>query len=184
MTGTTLHIPTLETERLTLRAPRLSDINAYAEFCSADRARSVGGPYTRAQSMDRMSALIGQWHLRGFGRWMVADRETDEPLGVVGLFYRDDWPEPEIAWSVFAAAEGRGIALEAAQASRSYAYDILGWTTVVSCMMPSNLRSIALAKRMGATAEAPIHHPVFGEMLVWRHPSPSDLVNGGMEAYA
>ena len=39
MTGTTLHIPTLETQRLTLRAPRWSDFDAYAEF-RGDAART------------------------------------------------------------------------------------------------------------------------------------------------
>ncbi|MCL6284532.1 GNAT family N-acetyltransferase [Ruegeria sp. 2012CJ41-6] len=184
MTGTTLHIPTLETERLTLRAPRLSDLDAYAAFCASPRSVGVGGPYSRTQAFDRMSGLIGQWHLRGYGRWMVADATTDAPLGVVCLFFREDWPEPEIAWSVFDAAEGRGIALEAALVSRTYAYDVLGWDTVVSCMMSDNIRSAAVAKRMGATPEAPIQHPVFGEMQVWRHLSPDQIENGGMEAYA
>ncbi|MFA3920289.1 GNAT family N-acetyltransferase [Ruegeria hyattellae] len=184
MNGTTLHIPTLETERLILRAPRLSDLDAYAAFCASPRSAGVGGPFSRAQALDRMSALIGQWHLWGYGRWMVTETATGNALGVVGLFYREDWPEPEIAWSVFDVAEGRGIALEAAFASRAYAYDVLGWNTVVSCMMADNTRSIALAKRMGATPEAPIQHPEFGKMLVWRHPSPDQLENGGMEAYA
>ena len=38
--------------------------------------------------------------------------ETDAPLGVVGLMFPEGWPEPEIAWSLFDAAEGRGIALD------------------------------------------------------------------------
>ncbi|WP_372570481.1 GNAT family N-acetyltransferase [Ruegeria jejuensis] len=181
---TTVTIPTLETERLTLRAPKMSDFEAYAAFCGSDRSAGVGGPFTRVQALDRLSALIGQWHLRGYGRWMIADNASDEPLGVAGLFYREDWPEPEIAWSVFASAEGRGIATEAALASRTYAYDVLGWETVISCMMSDNARSVAVAKRMGARPEAPIQHPLFGEMQVWRHLSPDQIENGGMEAYA
>ena len=43
-----------------------------------------------------------------------ADRNDGAALGVVGLFYPEGWPEPELAWSLFANAEGRGVAREAA----------------------------------------------------------------------
>jgi ribosomal-protein-alanine N-acetyltransferase len=106
---------------------------------------------------------------------MIADWETDAPLGVVGLMFPEDWPEPEIAWSVFAAAEGRGIAFEAARFARRYAYDTLGWSTVISCIKPENMRSVALARRMGATYESDYDHPVIGTIQIWRHPSPSEV---------
>jgi len=172
MTDTLIRIPTLTTERLTLRAPQASDFDVYAEFCASDRSRGVGGPYNREQSFARLTAIIGHWHLRGFGRWLVADRETDEPLGTVGPMAPTDWPEPEIAWTLFASAEGRGIAYEAALAARDYVYDVLNWPTVISCTVPDNHRSIALAKRMGAVQEPSFQHPTIGELLVWRHPAP------------
>lgn len=175
MTGTTILIPTLETERLILRCPRIEDFEAYHAFRSSDRAAHVGGPCKRFQSFDKLGEIIGHWHLRGFGRWLVADRETDEPLGVVGLFHPDDWPEPEIAWSVFEAGEGRGVAYEAAVASRKYAYETLGWDRVISCVGPENLRSLALAQRMGATHEYTLDNEDIGPLQVWRHPGPETL---------
>lgn len=181
---TTLTIPTLETDRLILRAPKSSDFEAYATFCASPRSAGVGGPYTRGQAFDRMSALFGHWHLRGFGRWMVADKTDDTPLGIVGLYFPEGWPEPEIAWSLFDSAEGKGIALEAALASRSYAYDVLGWSTAISCAMPDNTRSVALAKRMGAVEEAPFMHAEYGALNVWRHLPPDQIENDGIEAYA
>lgn len=175
MTGTELHIPTLETERLRLRAPKASDFDAYADFCMSDRSKGVGGPYTRGDAFQRLAGLIGQWVLRGYGRWMVADRATDAPLGVVGILHPVEWPEPEIAWSVFAGAEGRGIAHEAALEARRYAYNVLGWQTIISCTTPDNHRSIALAQRMGARPDGSFEHPVFGTLLIWRHPSASEV---------
>lgn len=165
-------IPTLQTERLTLRAPSADDFVAYAAFRVSDRAKTVGGPYSRAQAFDQLCSIIGHWQLRGYGRWMVADRQTDHPLGIVGLYFPEDWPEPEIAWSVFAAAEGRGIAYEAALAARRYAYDTLGWTTAMSLVDPANIRSVALARRMGCTDGETYQHPTFGLMHIWRHPGP------------
>lgn len=169
---TTLTIPTVDTPRLRLRAPSFDDFEPYAAFCASPRAKGVGGPYTRSQSFQRLCALIGHWHLRGFGRWMVTDRATGEPLGVVGIMHPVEWPEPEIAWSLFETAEGRGIALEAAEASRDYAYGVLGWDTIISCTTPDNDRSIALARRMGAQRDGSFIHPGYGELLIWRHAGP------------
>jgi len=170
VSGTTVHIPTLETGRLRLRAPSASDLDAYAAFRASERAHVLGGPYTRAQAFEQLGELIGHWHLRGFGRWMVADRASDEPLGVVGLFFPEDWPEPEIAWSLFEGAEGKGVAFEAARAARDYAYGTLGWSTAVSLVAPDNVRSVALARRLGAKIEGQHPHPRFGPLDVWRHP--------------
>lgn len=165
-------IPTLHTERLTLRAPRASDLDAHAAFRASERARMVGGPNTRAWAFDHLCGIIGHWQMRGYGRWIVADKTTDEPLGVVGLFFPEDWPEPEIGWSVYANGEGRGIAHEAATASRTYAYDVLGWSRVISLIRADNTRSQALAQRMSCIHEGDFSHPVHGAMGIWRHKGP------------
>ncbi len=172
---TTIDIPVVETARLRLRAPKLSDFEAYAAFRASDRTAHVGGPMDRETAFDSFSALIGHWALRGFGRWIVADRETDAPLGYVGPFFPEDWPEPEIAWTVFAAAEGRGVAYEAAHAARAFAYEKLGWTTAISLTTPQNARSIALARRLGAREDGEYQHQSMGRLLVWRHPGPESL---------
>ena len=93
-------------------------------------------------------------------------------LGVVGPFYPETWPEPEIAWTMFAAAEGRGYAYEAALAARRYAYETLGFETIISLIADGNARSIALARRLGATFEREYTHPLLGSMQLWRHPPP------------
>lgn len=175
MSGTDIHIPTLTTGRLTLRAAMPSDFEDFAAFRMSERARGVGGPYTRTEAYYQFCELIGHWHIRGYGRWMVADRETDAPYGVVGLFFPEDWPEPEIAWALFEGGEGRGIAAEAAVAARTYAYDTLGWSTLISCVMPDNVRSIALAERLGAVPDGVFPHPELGPLVMYRHPAPEAL---------
>ena len=165
-------IPTLTTETLTLRAPKWDDFEAYAAFCASSRTALLGGPFGRSDAFQKLSALIGHWHLRGFVRGMVAYRETDEPLGVVGLFYPESWPEPELAWSLFEGAEGRSIAYAAACAARGYAYDTLGWSTLISAVDPQNIRSVALAKRMGCVPDGTFKHAVYGDLHLWRHPGP------------
>jgi RimJ/RimL family protein N-acetyltransferase len=172
---TTVHIPTIETDRLRLRAPMPADFEAYAAFRQSERTRVLGGPNSRTEAFHMFCALVGHWHLRGYGRWMVADRETDQPLGIVGVYYPDDWPEPEIGWSVFDSAEGKGVAFEAAMAARAYAYDVLGWTRIVSLIVQGNARSVALARRMGCVVEGQYAHPVYGPMDIWLHQAPGGI---------
>ena len=181
---TLISIPTLETDRLILRAPRIEDFEAYVAFNASPRSAGVGGPYTRQAAFSRLSSLIGHWQLRGFGRWMLEEKVTGQPVGVVGLYHPDDWPEPEIAWSLFDAAEGKGYAQEAAIAARSYAYDVLNWSRVISLTMDGNTRSETLAKRLGAQLDCVFEHPEFGSMNIWRHMSVDELTDGGMEACA
>ncbi|MBO6604322.1 MAG: GNAT family N-acetyltransferase [Roseicyclus sp.] len=168
-------IPTVTTERLTMCAPQLSDFDTYADFRGSDRAAFVGGPNSPMQAWQQFCALAGQWQIRGYGRWIIADKDTDEPLGVSGIHHPVEWPEPELAWSLFAAGEGRGIAYEAALAVRAYAYETLGWTTVISCVDSRNARSLALAKRLGCKPDGQFTHELFGTMDVWRHPAPEAL---------
>ncbi len=165
-------IPIVHTDRLTLRAPRWDDFEDYAAFRASPRTAATGGPFTDRQAFHQLAGIIGHWTLRGFGRWMVADRATDAPLGIVGLFHPVGWPEPELAWSVFDNAEGRGIAAEAALAARAYAYETLGWTTLISAIDPTNTRSVALAKRLGCRPDESVDHPDFGTLHLWRHPGP------------
>ena len=162
-------IPRIETARLRLRLPRLSDLDAHVAFRESARSKGVGGPFDAASSFHHLESIIGQWQLRGYGRWMVADKETDAPLGIIGIYHPMDWPEPEIGWSLYDHAEGQGIALEAATEARRFAYDTLGWNRIVSLIMDDNHRSIALAERMGCTMDGAFDHPVYGRLNIWVH---------------
>ncbi|MEM8632604.1 MAG: GNAT family N-acetyltransferase [Pseudomonadota bacterium] len=168
-------IPELTTDRLRLRLPRMDDFDAYARYRASERSRHVGGPNSRADAFSMLSSIIGQWQLRGYGRWIVADKTSDAPLGVVGIYHPDDWPEAEIGWTVFEEAEGKGIAYEAALATRRYAYDTLGWSTIISLVAPENTRSAALARRMGCRQDGVFSHDTYGDMPIWRHPAPSEV---------
>ncbi|MEL6574088.1 MAG: GNAT family N-acetyltransferase [Pseudomonadota bacterium] len=165
-------IPVVTTDRLTLRAPEQRDFETYAAFRASDRAKTVGGPFPRSHAFQSFCAIIGHWTMRGYGRWIVADKTTDEPVGLVGIFYPEDWPEPEVAWSMFANGEGKGYACEAAKAAREWAYETLGWNRLVSMVDPTNTRSVALAKRLGCTPGGTFTHETLGELHYWVHPGP------------
>lgn len=179
--------PVLETERLVLRAPVAADWEAWCRFALSDRARFIrpATAFGEGEAWRAMGHLIGHWVLRGFGMFVFCDRDTASPLGMAGPWYPASWPEREIGWSIWSdEAEGKGLAFEAAKAVRNFAFDVLGWQTAVSYVAPDNLRSAALARRLGAVEDRSAACPGDEPCLVFRHPVPAELSDGGMEAYA
>lgn len=169
-------IPVIETERLRLRAPNLADFEVFAAFMASDRAAFVGGPISRAQAWRGFCHVTGHWLHRGFSAFIFADRWTDAGLGMAGPWFPEGWPEHEIAWSIWdAQAEGKGLAHEAALAARGHAFGALGWKTAISMIDPRNLRSQALAHRMGCTRDGSFSHETYGDSQIWRHPAPEAL---------
>ncbi|MDQ7070519.1 MAG: GNAT family N-acetyltransferase [Rhodobacterales bacterium] len=165
----TLTIPTLTTERLTLRAPINDDFAAFSEFYASERSKFVGGPATAEQSWRMLAVEIGHWGLRGYGRWAVEETDTGKFVDIVGMWNPHGWPEPELGWDLMTGFEGKGYATEAALAARKYAYETLGWATAISLVAPKNDGSRAVAKRMGATFESHYDHERFGQLEIWRH---------------
>lgn len=168
-------IPTLRTERLTLRAQRPSDFETYASFYGSQRSTGMGGPIDRPTAWRLFAAELGHWQIRGYGFWMAELTETGETLGQFGFWHPDGWTEVEIGWSVYGDHEGKGYAFEAATALRSYAYHSLGWGPLSSVIYKGNARSEALATRLGATPECDWITPAGKDAVIWRHPGPEAL---------
>lgn len=167
--------PTLDTARLHLRAPRAADAETFITFYGTDRSRFTGGPMTERQAWNFFGTELGHWVMRGFGMFTVTRHGDDTPLGIVGHWRPNTWPEKEVGWVLFDPAnEGQGIAYEAAKACITHAYTTLKWTSVVSYIAPANNASIALAKRLGAQHDTTATPPPGDKPChVYRHPVPS-----------
>jgi RimJ/RimL family protein N-acetyltransferase len=163
--------PTLHTQNLTLRAPREADFGAMLAFGQSPRSSFVGGPMNRWETWRSLLAAIGHWALRGYGFWSVDQTTTGQMIGRVGIGFHDGWPEPELGWHIYDGFEGQGYAYEAAIAARDHAARQMGLGPLISLIDPTNLRSAALAKRMGAIVERQISF--FDHMAdVYRHHLP------------
>ena len=145
--------PTLTTQRLILRAPRLSDFAAWEGYYTSPRSVHEGGPFDRAQAWRIWAADVALWQLRGYGAFGVDDRTTGAHLGDVGIYQSAEFPGPELGWFVVPEAEGRGIAQEAAQAVLAWLRDSTDWPHVTSIIDPANARSIALGLRLGGVID-------------------------------
>lgn len=167
-------IPVLETQRLVLRGPKPEEYPDFKATFTSFRARYMGGPLNPYEAWMLYAAEIGHWEIRGFGMWMIHDRETDKTLGMTGGWQPAMWPEREIAWIIWPEAAGKGYALEATHAARRYFYDVQGWDGAVSYIDSYNLDSVRLAERLGAKVDRQAE-TLSNDDSVYRHPAPDAL---------
>ena len=174
----TFTTPTLETERLNLRAPRACDMAAFLDFYASDRSQYVGGPLEGRTAWNAFASEIGHWVLQNYGMWVVTLKGVDTPLGIVGHWCPSNWPKTEIGWVLFSeTSQGKGYAREAAEAAVDHAWNVLGWDTIVSYIDHANAPSIALAERLGAVLDPDAPQPKPEDpCLVYRHPRPEAAI--------
>ena len=162
-------IPVLDTQRLTLRAPKKADLPTITAFFETERSHMVGGPRDADQCFNSLTSRIGHWAYHGYGLWHIDDRQSGDFLGWVGFMNPPSWDEPELGWTLFAHAEGKGYAFEAARAARAFAAQEFKLDGVISYIHADNTRSRALAEKLGATYER--DGSVLGTPChIWRHP--------------
>lgn len=163
--------PVLETERLILRGPERSDLPAFTSFMAhSPRLKAQEETISEAQAWFGFLTGIGHWQWHGFGFFTLVLHGDSAPLGRVGLLKHSNWPQVELAWHLFDAAEGHGYATEAAQAVRTWAHRCHGIDQLVSYIHHENRRSQAVATRLGAETDGSraVHEP---DAEVWFHPA-------------
>lgn len=166
-------VPTLTTERLILRAPRVEDAALYASVATSARGEGLGGVTDTNGAWYDFCGLVAGWMLHGHGGWTIELRDTGEAVGFVILGLEPGDEEPELGYLLAEGHEGRGYATEAAIAARDYAFGVLGMPTLVSYILKGNDASAALAVRLGATLEGELMYD--GDdapSLVYRHLHP------------
>lgn len=163
--------PTLATKRLLLRPIRMTDWPAYAALMMSERARFMDGPHSMHGAWGMFCHDVALWSLAGHGALMIDDRNSGACLGQVAVNAGPLFPERELGWLVYAGAEGRGIACEAAEALKAWFFRHFADDSIVSYIDPDNTRSIRLAERLGAFRDDAAARPAPGD-LVYRHPRP------------
>jgi RimJ/RimL family protein N-acetyltransferase len=149
-------IPVLDTERLTLRRPRLEDFEeSFAMWGDPKVTRYIGGkPSTSEEMWGRLLRNVGHWELMGFGFWVVREKSTGRFVGEVGVFRRDVAPSSggtakEAGWALAPWAHGKGFATEAVRAALGWAEGRFGPERVVCIIEPENEASLKVAHKCG-----------------------------------
>lgn len=149
--------PALLTERLALWHPHPRDHDGLIALLAPEAVRrNLGGRPTGAvEEFNRLLRNAGSWALYGYGIFTCRLRESDEIVGIAGVFHSwrgfgqglDD--VPEAGWIFAENCWGKGLAGEAMRAALGW-FDAAHGPRRVACMIDEgNAPSLALADRLG-----------------------------------
>jgi len=148
--------PTLETERLRLRAWRRDDREKYFAILQEPAVFRHFGPEPMGmeECWRRLMAAAGGWQLNGFGGWAVERKSDGKLLGMLALFtaWRGLDPEfgndPEMGWIFATEVHGQGLAGEACRAVIEWAEGNLDPSPLWAIIAPANEPSLKLAAKL------------------------------------
>jgi RimJ/RimL family protein N-acetyltransferase len=144
---------TLNTERLSMRWLRPGDEPLLlAVWNDPAFIQNVGDRGVR--TTEEASEALGNGPLKlyadyGYGPYRVALIDGDEPIGICGLFKRENLDDPDIGFALLPDYCGRGLAFEAAVAVATHARDGLGLSRMTAIVSPQNSPSIGLIEKLG-----------------------------------
>ena len=142
----------LETERLVLLRPTHEHTEPLIDLATDDRvARTLGGAQSRDMAWRNAASVMGHWVIRGYGLYSVLNRSSGQFIGRIGYLQPEGWPGLEVGWTLAADHWGQGYATEAAKMLVGFGLSVLNQPRLISLIEPSNLRSVAVAKRLGMT---------------------------------
>ena len=137
-----------------MRLPAEADLDAWARWmgdAETMKYLGTGAVMSRDDAWRNLAMMIGHWHLRGFGMWLMEEKATGKPVGRGGLWQPEGWPGLEVGWLVAPEARGKGFATEMAHVALDSAFSVLGRSEVLSLILPENQKSIEVAQRIGCT---------------------------------
>ncbi len=147
-------IPTVRTERLTLRGFAPDDHAAYAALRGdPDVVRYLPGgealvPFAEQIATTRMTAFRDAWE-RGFGVWAVEETGTGAFVGQAGLAAMDRESEVEVLYALGRRFWGHCYAREAAAAALRFGFETVGLERIVGYVVPDNTASARVLEAVG-----------------------------------
>jgi len=142
----------LQTERLTGRPPGEDDFDLLYRLHRNPRAMApLGGLRDAGQTRFFLEMFIDHWRERGFGTWLLFDRDSGAFAGRGGLRRLEilGRPEVEVLYALLPDFWGRGLATEVARASIEIAVRDLGLEELVALTLKSNAASQRVMQKAG-----------------------------------
>lgn len=144
----------IETDRLILREFIKDDLDAFAAIMADPEVMrfSIHGPHSRSQVEELINKIIiGHYSKFGFGLYAIIHKEDQQLIGYAGLTAQriDGEEKIELGYRLNPKYWGKGLATEASLAICRHAFDQLNINELISIIDPQNIRSIAVAKRVG-----------------------------------
>lgn len=160
----------LTTDRLRLRWLTEDDAALMlAMWNDPDFIRHVGDRRIRSlpEALQAMrDGLLKLYDDYGYGPYLLEPLEGGPPMGICGLFKRDNLEYPDIGYGLLPRYRGRGYALEAASAVLKHVRNDLGLPQIKAIVSQANRSSVRLLEKLGMQAEATLRMPGEDEDVV------------------
>ena len=150
-------IPTLETDRLTLRRMSVGDVDDMYDYA---RRRDVTEyllwyPHqSKKYTSDYLRYIAARYRIGEFYDWAVVEKESGRMIGTCG-FTRFDLPHDvgEIGYVLNPDFHGKGYATEAAKRVIDFGFSELGLHRIEAKFMEGNEASLHVMEKLGMTLE-------------------------------
>jgi RimJ/RimL family protein N-acetyltransferase len=163
-------IPTIHTQRLTLRPLQTTDAATLQRIYQVDGVLRYF-PNHQPPPLDRIERNLlfqqAHWEQHGCGNWGVLEPGQPEIVGWAGLQFLPETGETEVGFLLDRPFWGRGFATEAALASLKFGFEKFQFPEIIALVHPENLAS----QRVIAKCKMPYvdHKVYFGiELLRYR----------------
>ena len=123
-------------------------------------------PFAEAELRQMLYDDLEHWQRSGFGPWVLVEKASGGFAGRVGLRWTAVAGEAavELAWTVGAAHQRRGLATEAAAAGLELARDER-IEEVVALVLPENAASRRVAEKIGMEEAGEVEHAGLAHLL-------------------
>ena len=147
----------LETERQILRQLTQDDAEFIFELLNEPSwIQNIGDRNIRTLDDARAYIVKGpgaSYAKNGFGLYLIVLKETNESIGMCGLIRREGLEDIDIGYALLPRYWSKGYAVEAAQAVKEYAKDVVGLKRIVAIVDPANQGSIRVLEKIGLRYE-------------------------------
>ena len=169
-------LPTFKTKRLLLRPPNLSDVPSYQHhFVDYEVIRNLSAgvpwPYPPDGVLHFLRDVIIPKLGKGTWAWgLFLPNEPEQLIGMIEL-WRKGRPENRGFW-LGRAFWGKGLMTEAVNVINKYAFEELGFTSLIFSNAVGNIASRRIKEKTGAqyigTNPAGFVDPQFTEQELWK----------------
>ncbi|HEV2308887.1 MAG TPA: GNAT family N-acetyltransferase [Acidimicrobiia bacterium] len=170
-----LAVPDLADDRLRLRPPALTDVDAITlavQDPAIARFTRIPAPYGRADAVAWVGAATSAWRRGDEAGFVIVERDSDTLLGGIGVHQlRGTDGHPFVGYWVAAPARGQGVATGALRLVVGWAFGTLGlerltaWVYTDNPVSPRVLEAVGFRRDVGepaplahATGPRPAHH--------------------------
>ena len=151
------NIPTLRTERLTLRAMHPIDAEDMYDYARSEEVTRflLWSPHpSLSYTKDYLRYVHNRYALGDFYDWAIIDRESRRMIGTCGFARIDtENDSAELGYVLNPDFCGKGYALEAAREVVRFGFEQLGLNRIGARFMEGNERSLNLMKKLGMSFE-------------------------------